>query len=60
MGKYAKAVTGALIAGLTALLPALDDGAVTAAEWVVVAVATLGALGLVWAVPNAKDITPKP
>lgn len=52
MSKYAKAVTGALVAGLTALLPALDAG-VTAAEWVTAAVAFLVALGAVWAVPNA-------
>lgn len=52
MSKYAKAVVGALVAGLTALLPALDAG-VTAAEWVVAATAFLVALGVVWAVPNA-------
>lgn len=52
MMKYAKAVVAAIIAGLTALLPALDDSAVSAKEWVVVAVATLGALGITYAVPN--------
>lgn len=51
MSKYAKAVVGALVAGLTALLPALDAG-VNAAEWVTAAVAFLVALGVVWAVPN--------
>lgn len=53
MGKYAKAIVGALVAGLTALPPALDGG-VTAAEWVVAAVGFLVALGTVWAVPNAS------
>lgn len=51
MSKYAKALVGALVAGLTALLPALDAG-VTAAEWVVAATAFLVALGVVWVVPN--------
>jgi hypothetical protein len=52
MKSSAKAIVGALVAGLTALLPVLDDG-VTAAEWVTAAVAFLVALGVVWAVPNA-------
>lgn len=56
MGRYAKAIVGAVIAGLTALLPALDDGAITTGEWVVVAAAALGALGVVWAVPNAHAV----
>ena len=49
---YAKAIVGALVAGLTALGTALADDTVTGAEWVGVAVATLGALGIVYAVPN--------
>lgn len=49
---YAKAVTGALVAGLTTLGMALVDDAVTPGEWVGVAIAALGALGAVWAVPN--------
>lgn len=56
--KYAKAWIGALIAGLTAVATAMDDGAVSSAEWVVVAIATLSALGLVYAVPNAKPSDP--
>lgn len=52
MGKYAKAIVGAGVAGLTALGTALADGTVTGPEWVGVAIATLGALGLIWAVPN--------
>ncbi|KXK61947.1 hypothetical protein AWW66_10930 [Micromonospora rosaria] len=53
MKTYAKAITGAAVAGLTALGTALTDGQVTPAEWVGVAIATLGALGAIWAVPNA-------
>jgi EamA domain-containing membrane protein RarD len=53
ISQYAKAVVGALVAGLTALGTALLDEAVTPAEWVAVAVAALTALGVVWAVPNA-------
>ena len=52
MGKYAKAVVAAAIAGLTALTTGLDDNVVTTAEWLVVAVAALGALGVTYAVPN--------
>lgn len=54
---YAKALTGAVIAGLgslgTALLPE-ESGAVivTAGEWVAVASATLTASLVVWAIPN--------
>jgi hypothetical protein len=51
MLRYAKAVVGALLAGLASLQAALPDG-VTGEEWVAVAVATLAALGAVWAVPN--------
>lgn len=61
MAKYAKAVVGALVAGLTALGTALTPDAgtqavqVTPAEWVVVTVATLVALGAVWRVPNGTE-----
>ncbi|MFE9955822.1 hypothetical protein [Micromonospora sp. NPDC005299] len=49
---YAKAVVGGLVAGLTAFGTALADDRVTNAEWVGVGLATLAALGLVYAVPN--------
>jgi hypothetical protein len=58
VSKYAKAVVGALVAAGGALTPALADGVVTNGEWVTVALAGLAALGIVWAVPNAKE-TPK-
>ena len=52
MVSYLKAIVGALIAGLGSLYQALDNGTVTAQEWVAVAIATLAALGVVWGVPN--------
>lgn len=54
MTKYAKALVGAVVAGLTSLQAALDDGGITAQEGIGAAVATLVALGVVWAVPNAE------
>ena len=51
---YLKSLTAALVAGLGVLALALEDSAVSAGEWVNVAIATLTALGAVWAVPN-KD-----
>jgi hypothetical protein len=53
MDKIAKAVVGALLAGLGSVGVALSDGHVTATEWVVTAVAVVTALAGVWAVPNA-------
>lgn len=50
--QYLKAVVGAAVAGLGTLLTALADDRVTMSEWVGVAIATLVALGAVWAVPN--------
>lgn len=52
MGRYAKAIVGALTAGLGALGTALADDRVTNLEWVSVAGAVVAALALVWAVPN--------
>ena len=56
MSRYLKAITGAVVAGLTSLQAALDDGGITAQEGVTAAIATLVALGLVWAVPNTPDV----
>lgn len=52
MNTYAKFLVAALTTGLVALQTALTDGTVTAAEWVTITIAALGALG-VWAIPNA-------
>ena len=57
MDKYAKAIVGALVAGLGAYGVAVADGSPTAEEWSTVAVAFLGALGLIWGVPNSEDAT---
>jgi len=51
--EYAKATTGAVIAGLTALGVGLADGTMTPAEWVAVALAAAVAFGGVYGVPNA-------
>lgn len=53
---YAKALIGALVAGLTALGTALADGELTAAEGVGCIVAALVALGAVYAVPNSGTV----
>jgi sugar phosphate permease len=56
MAQYAKAIVGAIIAGLTSLSTALVDGnglnSVTDGQWVVAVIATLTALTVIWAVPN--------
>lgn len=57
MDKYAKAIVGAAMAGLGALATALPDG-ITAQEWVTIAAATVGALTLIWGVPNATTKGP--
>lgn len=51
---YAKAIVGALIAGLGAVGTALTDNTISTQEWVAIASATLVALGVVFGVPN-KD-----
>jgi hypothetical protein len=48
---YLKAILGALVAGLGSLYQALDNGQVSAQEWVAVAIATLAAAGAVYAAP---------
>ena len=48
----AKALIGALLAGLTALGTALADGSVTSVEWVGIAIAVLATYGTVFGVGN--------
>lgn len=56
MDRYAKAIVGALTAGLGAYGAAVADGStVTGAEWVAISIAAIGALGFVWSVPNATS-----
>lgn len=50
---YAKSLVAALVAGLGSLYQALDgDQVVTTQEWIAVAMTTLTALGVVFAIPN--------
>lgn len=52
--RYAKTIVAVLAAGAVALQAALTDNTVTPAEWVVIGLAALGALG-VYAVPNKPE-----
>lgn len=52
--KYAKAVAGAVAAGLAALATALADGAVSPEEWALIGLATVVGSGLVAAAPRNK------
>ncbi|NUQ88916.1 MAG: hypothetical protein HOQ43_10690 [Glycomyces artemisiae] len=56
--QYLKAIVGALVAGLGVLGTSLLEHGVSAQEWTLVAVAFLGALGVIWGVPNKT--TPQP
>jgi len=53
MDRYAKAIAGAILAGLSALAPTIADGNITATDWVLAAIAVVSTFGLVWSVPNA-------
>lgn len=55
---YAKAFIGSLVAGLGALLTALDDGSLSAQEIVTVIIAFLVAFGAVFAIPNKPPFVP--
>jgi hypothetical protein len=55
---YAKAVTGAIVAFLTAIATALADNGITGQEWVTAAIAFFVALGAVWAIPNVRSNYP--
>jgi hypothetical protein len=58
MNQYWKAIIAAATAGLIALQSALTDGGVSSQEWVAIALAALGALG-VWAKSNAAPPLPE-
>jgi len=49
--RYAKTLVAVAIGGLTVLASAITDNVVTPQEWVQIALAALGAVG-VYAVPN--------
>ncbi|MEU9208564.1 hypothetical protein AB0D27_11560 [Streptomyces sp. NPDC048415] len=52
VARYWKAVAAAVVAGAGSTATAVQDGTVTMAEGVTIALAVLGALGFTWAVPN--------
>ena len=52
---YAKAIAGALTAGLTAAATALTDGSVDPVESITIAIAVITSLGVIWAVPNEPN-----
>lgn len=56
--KYAKFIVAAGVAGLTVLASAITDDKVTSSEWVAIALAVLGAIG-VYVIPNKPgDVRP--
>jgi hypothetical protein len=54
VSRYAKAIVAAVVAGAGSLGTAMQDGAVTQAEGVTAVLLALGALGVVWRVPNRE------
>lgn len=60
IGSYAKAIVAAAAAGTAALVQAMADNVIVPGEWVTVALAVLGALGITAVVPNAVRSDPRP
>ncbi|MGW0587474.1 hypothetical protein [Streptosporangium sp. NPDC002607] len=58
IGSMAKSIVGGVAAGTASLVTAVDDGVIVYGEWVTIALAVLGALGVVYAVPNAVKSDP--
>ncbi|MGI5408743.1 hypothetical protein ACQEV9_18355 [Streptomyces chartreusis] len=52
ISRIAKSLVGGLAAGATAAVTAVQDNIVTTGEGVTIALAILGAWGIVYAVPN--------
>lgn len=50
--RYAKAIVAAIAAASAAAVTATQDDLITTTEWITIAVAALGALGVTYAVPN--------
>lgn len=59
VGSAAKAIVSGVAAGSTALHMAMGDGVIVTGEWVTVALAVLGALGITYVTPNAKQSDPR-
>jgi hypothetical protein len=51
---YYKAIAAALVAFLTAISTSLDDGSLTAQDWIGALIALLVGLGVVFAIPNSS------
>lgn len=58
MGKYAKAIIGALIVGLGVIVEGLTDGSLSASEWITAIILALTTLGGVYVVPNSGKKQP--
>jgi hypothetical protein len=56
---YGKAITGAIVAFLTAIATATADNGISGQEWVTSAIAFFVALGAVWAIPNRQATAAK-
>lgn len=59
VGSFAKAIVSAFAAGTAALVTAMGDDVIVTGEWVTVALAVLGALGITYVVPNASQSEPR-
>lgn len=55
--EYAKAITGAVLAGLAALATGLSDNEMTSVEWIFVASATITAGTAVFMIPNRDPVS---
>lgn len=52
LAPYAKSIIGALVAFLTAVATGLEDGSLSAQEWITAFIALLVTFGAVFSVPN--------
>lgn len=52
----AKSIVAAIVAAAGASVTAMNDGVFSTGDIVTVVLATLGALGIVYAVPNSKPL----
>jgi hypothetical protein len=55
VGSAAKAIVSAFAAGTASLVVAMGDNVIQTGEWVTVGLAVLGALGITYVVPNARQ-----
>ncbi len=55
---YYKAIVGAIVAGLTAIVTGLEDGGLSTSEWLTAIIAFLVAGSAVFTVPNIKSNYP--